>query len=237
MLCSHVKSYLSRLSSYDYAMHMDHANARRELDRLIINSGASYAALSRMLGRNAAYIQQYIKRGSPDRLEESDRRLLADYFGVDEALLGGPSLGARGQPTMLMVPKLDVQPSAGPGGSADSEVTLSHYGFDRRWLRQISGGKPETLSIVRVRGDSMAPTLIDGDDILVDRMEGSIALRDGIHVLQLNDALLVKRITLGPASRKLTVTSDNPAYPSWNDIAADDVRIVGRVVWAGRKLG
>ncbi len=219
------------------SLRMDNANARRELDRLVTNSGASYAALSRMLGRNAAYIQQYIKRGTPDRLEERDRRLLADYFGVDEALLGGASLGTRGQPTMLMVPKLDAQPSAGPGGSVDSEVTLSHYGFDRRWLRQISGGRPETLSIVRVRGDSMAPTLIDGDDILVDRMEGGSALRDGIHVLQLNDSLLVKRIALGPAIGRLTVASDNPAYPSWNDVAAADVRIVGRVVWAGRKLG
>jgi len=216
---------------------MDHVDSRRELDRLIANSGASYAALSRMLGRNAAYIQQYIKRGSPDRLEERDRRLLADYFGVDESLLGGPSLGARGQSTMLMIPKLDVQPSAGPGGSVDSEVTLTHYGFDRRWLRQISGGRPETLSIVRVRGDSMAPTLIDGDDILVDYMESRSALRDGIYVLQLDNALLVKRIALGPASNKLTVTSDNPAYPSWTNIATDDVRIVGRVIWTGRKLG
>jgi len=216
---------------------MDHVDSRRELDRLIANSGASYAALSRMLGRNAAYIQQYIKRGSPDRLEERDRRLLADYFGVDESLLGGPSLGARGQSTMLMIPKLDVQPSAGPGGSVDSEVTLTHYGFDRRWLRQISGGRPETLSIVRVRGDSMAPTLIDSDDILVDYMESRSALRDGIYVLQLDNALLVKRIALGPASNKLTVTSDNPAYPSWTNIATDDVRIVGRVIWTGRKLG
>lgn len=217
-------------------MRMDHANPRRELDRLIANSGASYAALSRMLGRNAAYIQQYIKRGSPDRLDEGDRRLLAAYFGVDETLLGGPSLGAHGESTMLMIPKLDVQPSAGPGGSVDSEVTLTHYGFDRRWLRQITGGRPETLSIVRVRGDSMAPTLIDGDDILVDHTEGRSVLRDGIYVFQFDNALLVKRIALGPASGKLTVISDNLAYPSWTDIAADDVRITGRVIWTGRKL-
>lgn len=215
---------------------MNHADARNELDRLIANSGTSYAALSRMLGRNAAYIQQYIKRGSPARLEERDCRLLANYFGVDEAILGGPSLGTQGSPSMVMVPKLDVQPSAGPGGSVDSEVTLSHYGFDRRWLRQISGGRPETLSIVRVRGDSMAPTLIDGDDILVDRMESGFDLRDGIHVLQLDGALLVKRIALGPSSGLLTVTSDNPTYPSWRNLEAKDIYIVGRVVWAGRKL-
>lgn len=216
---------------------MDDVDARSELDRLITNSATSYAALSRMLGRNPAYIQQFIKRGSPSRLEESDRRILSNFFGVDEALLGGPSLSAPGQPKMMLVPKLDVQPSAGFGASINNEVTISHYGFDQRWLRQISGTKPEALSIVRVRGDSMAPTLIDGDDILVNRIEDISNLREGIYVLQFDDALLVKRIGLGPKSGKISVTSDNSAYPSWENIAADDVRIVGRVVWAGRKLG
>lgn len=216
---------------------MDDDQARRELDRLIANSSTSYVGVSRMIRRNAAYIQQYIKRGTPAYLEERDRRLIADFFGVDEALLGPSASGAGRQQTMLMVPKLDVQASAGPGAALDGEVTLSHYGFDRRWLRQISQGKPENLSIVRVRGDSMAPTLVDGDDILVEQVDGSMTLRDGIYVLQRDDALLVKRLALSPASGKLTIASDNPAYPSWNDCAVEDVRVVGRIVWAGRKLG
>ena len=60
------------------------------LERLIEERGEDYAGLSRLLGRNPAYVQQYIKRGTPRRLAEEDRRLLARYFGVDEALLGGP---------------------------------------------------------------------------------------------------------------------------------------------------
>lgn len=216
---------------------MDNEQARLELDRLIRLKGTSYAALSRMLGRNAAYVQQYIRRGSPSRLEDRDRRLLADHFGVEEQLLsrGAPASGSAS--ALLMVPKLDVQASAGPGAELGSEVTLAYYGFDRRWLRELSRSKPENLSIVRVRGDSMAQTLIDGDDILVDRVDGSTRLRDGIYVLQRDEALLVKRLALSPATGKLTIGSDNPAYPSWSDCAADDVRIVGRVVWTGRRLG
>ena len=212
-------------------------SARRELDRLITNSSASYAAISRMIGRNAAYIQQYVKRGTPDYLDERDRRRIADFFGVDEALLGPSSFVAGRQQAILMVPKLDVQASAGPGAAVGEGITLSHYGFDRNWLRQISHGQPEKLSIVRVRGDSMAPTLIDGDDILVEPVAVSMALRDGIYVLQRDETLLVKRIAVSPASGTLSIASDNPAYPSWNDCAVDDVRIAGRVVWAGRKLG
>ena len=70
---------------------MTNDDARAALQRLIEERGEDYAGLSRLLGRNAAYVQQYIKRGSPRRLAEDDRRLLARYFGVDEARLGGPA--------------------------------------------------------------------------------------------------------------------------------------------------
>jgi len=64
-------------------------NGRDELERLIQEHGENYTSLSRLLNRNAAYIQQFIKRGSPQRLAEEDRRILARHFGVSEALLGG----------------------------------------------------------------------------------------------------------------------------------------------------
>ena len=50
--------------------------------------------------------------------------------------------------------------------------------------------------MIRVAGDSMAPTLGDGDDILVDRGDGAERLRDGIYVLRLDGALVVKRLVL-----------------------------------------
>ena len=50
-------------------------DARAALERLIEERGEDYAALSRLIGRNAAYIQQFIKRGTPKRLSEEDRRV------------------------------------------------------------------------------------------------------------------------------------------------------------------
>jgi phage repressor protein C with HTH and peptisase S24 domain len=51
----------------------------------------------------------------------------------------------------------------------------------------------------------------------------------------MDDALMVKRLSLRPAQR-LSVLSDNPAYPGWSDVEPDSVTIIGRVVWAGRKI-
>ncbi len=85
---------------------MAEADARAALQRLIEERREDYSSLSRLLGRNAAYVQQYVKRGTPRRLAEEDRRLLARYFGVAEALLGGPEEPSRESPPLVRVPRL-----------------------------------------------------------------------------------------------------------------------------------
>ena len=69
---------------------MDNTAIRLRLDALITAAGEDYASLSRLLGRNPTYVQQFVKRGVPRRLSEDDRRLLAQHFGIAERLLGGP---------------------------------------------------------------------------------------------------------------------------------------------------
>jgi Peptidase S24-like len=209
---------------------------RAVLEQLIRERGEDYVGLSRLLGRNPAYVQQYIKRGSPRRLAEEDRRLLARYFGVDEALLGGAAGGGQGE-GLVSVPRLDVKASAGPGALDSEERRLGRIGFDAAWLRRLglAGGGPGRLSVIRVDGDSMTPTLSDGDEILVDREDGAGRLRDGIYVLRVEETLVVKRLAVGPGGR-LSVRSDNEAYPGWPDLDPGAVDVVGRVVWVGRRL-
>jgi phage repressor protein C with HTH and peptisase S24 domain len=193
--------------------------------------------LSRLIGRNPAYIQQFIKRGTPRRLAEDDRRTLARYFGVDENTLapcGARPADASGG--LVPIPRLDVGASAGPGALLEGEQIVSNVAFDRRWLRQLCGGRPEDLSIIRVQGDSMVPTLSDTDEIMVDTGDGAARMRDGIYVMRRDEELIVKRVAVNPATRRLTVKSDNPAYPVWPECDSDALAIVGRVVWAGRKV-
>lgn len=214
---------------------MNDEEARSALARLIEERGEDFAGLSRLLGRNPAYVQQYIKRGSPRRLAEEDRRRLARYFGVDEALLGAPQEIGSESP-MVAVPRLEIGVSAGAGAFGGDERPRPHIAFDPAWLRRVARGSPDQLSIVRVQGDSMFPTLNDGDEILVDRGDGADRLRDGIYVLRNDDMLMVKRLAVNPVTRTVSIRSDNPHYPGWPDCDLASIDPVGRVVWAGRRL-
>lgn len=206
---------------------MDSEAVRRNLRELVRSSGSSFAELSRLLGRNPAYIQQYVSRGHPAKLEAEDRSKLCRFFGVSESILGGTAEGA-----LVKVPRLDVQASAGSGRNVDGEVAVGAYHFDPKWLARLTQSKPGDLSIISVTGDSMMPTLGNGDDVLVDTSDRRI--RDGVYVLRRDDDLIVKRLGVSPASGNLTVASDNPAYPTWTDVPPETIVVIGRVVWAGR---
>jgi phage repressor protein C with HTH and peptisase S24 domain len=216
---------------------MEQVDQRAALERLVTERREDYAALSRLLGKNPAYIQQFIKRGVPRRLSEQDRQTLAAYFRIDEELLGGPARAATNPGGELVaVKRLAIGASAGAGALTDGEEAFSHVAFDKQWLRRLCSGRSDDLSIILVEGDSMAPTLADGDEIMVDRGDAAARIRDGIYVLRRDDELLVKRVAASPASGRITLKSDNPAYPTWPDLDLADLTIIGRVVWAGRKV-
>lgn len=217
---------------------MESNEPRAVLAKLIEERREDYAGLSRLIGRNAAYIQQFIKRGTPRKLAEPDRQTLARYFGIDEELLGAPPTDSAPQAAgdLIAIPRYSVVASAGPGALDGTEQPVAHLGFSKATIEQLSRARPKDLSIIRVEGDSMFPTLSDGDDIMVDRSAVLRKISDGIYVLRRDDTLLVKRITVHPTRSTLTIASDNPAYASWADCAPNDVQILGRVVWAGRKI-
>jgi len=209
---------------------------RLVLQRLCLERGEDFAGLSRMLGRNPAYIQQFVRRGVPKRLGESERRKLARYFGIPESALGGPPERGREGRGLVSVSRHPVTVSAGAGAIVSAEIGRPYFAFDERWLKALTATGTDKLSIVRVEGDSMAPTLNAGDDILVDLSDCGERLRDGIYVLRVDDALLVKRLAINPLGRRVTVQSDNPSYPDWPDCELSEINCIGRVIWSGRKI-
>ena len=209
---------------------------RSYLAKLIEDRREDFSALSRLLGRNPAYIQQFVKRGTPKRLAEADRQTLARYFDVDEHLLGGPASVSNIAAGLIPIARYSVGASAGHGAHNEGETPIAQLGFSKAWLDQLTRAKPDDLSIIKVVGDSMFPTLADGDDIMVERSSALQSVNDGIYVLRRDETLMVKRITINPSRGSFTVSSDNAAYASWPDCAPDDIAVLGRVVWAGRRI-
>lgn len=218
--------------------HFSPDGVRARLLELSQARGVSLASLSDLLGRNPSYLQQFIRKGSPRRLEEQDRRTLARFFGIPEEELRSPqensyveSPRSGEQGDWIAVPRLDLGASAGPGAVPDTESAFDTFRFSRRWLAE-QGLDGARLSAITVAGDSMEPLLNDGDEILVDTAPRSF--RDGIHVVRLGDTLLVKRVAQAGAGR-LALLSQNLAYPPI-EVAAEEVTIIGRVVWKGGRI-
>ena len=202
---------------------------RTTLLAAVDKAGSSLIRLSRLLGRNDAYLQQFVTRGSPRRLPERERAILSDYLGVAEAALGGPPDG-RG----VAVRRLDVAASAGPGALSEDDRVAGIEHFPATMLRRLALN-PDSLTLIAARGDSMLPTIADQDDILVDTGDRRVGRRPTIFVLRIDGALNVKRLHL--AQKMIVVVSDNPVAAAIAPIPAATADVVGRVVWLGRKLG
>jgi len=206
--------------------------ARERLAHLTREKGTSLASLSRMLGRNTTYLQQYISKGSPRKLEEDDRRKLARFFAVPETELGASQEKSyTADRDWVDVPRLPVQASAGPGAAEQGGAAFDNFRFSQRWLRE-QGLEPTKLSAVRVVGDSMEPLLREGDDLLVDMAERPF--RDGIFVVRLDDNLLVKRVTSQGGGR-FSLLSQNLSYPPLS-VTGEALQFLGRVVWKSGRL-
>jgi phage repressor protein C with HTH and peptisase S24 domain len=134
-----------------------------------------------------------------------------------------------------LIPRLDIQASAGNGRVALHEDPLEYLAFQSDWLRG-RGINPSTARILTARGDSMEETIRDGDVLLVDASIDRV--RDNsIYVVVYGEMVLVKRIH-GRLNGSFQLISDNPRYPP-EEVSAgevDQLNIAGRVMWFGRSI-
>lgn len=152
-------------------------------------------------------------------------------FAEEEALVFARDF----PPSFSLVPRLDVQASAGSGAIGYGEDPLDYLAFRTEWLRG-RGINPNAARILTVRGDSMEETIRDGDVLLVDTSIDQVK-DNAIYVLVLSSAVLVKRVHLR-ANGTVQLISDNPRYAP-EEISASDVEmlnIAGRVMWFGRSI-
>jgi len=144
-----------------------------------------------------------------------------------------------------MIPLLDTEVAADVVGTWPTEKIVDYYPFKRVWLRKISGSseeKPKRFVLLRCRGDSMSPTINNGEVMLVDtNLNRRIEIEDNaIYIVRReDDTIAVKRVVQkGP--NVLLCLSDNINYkPFTIKIESEKTiqdYIIGRVLWIGREL-
>jgi phage repressor protein C with HTH and peptisase S24 domain len=192
--------------------------------------GWSQQDVANLLNTTAVSVGRYERQDQ--RLDLPLLRRLAKIFDVTIGEIAGEP---RINPDHYPVPVFDLRVAAGAGALAQDAEPVGHLMFREQWLRRITNDI-RRLFVLEVSGDSMWETLHDGDHVLVDPAQSN-PRREGLYVIRLDDMLQVKRISMHPVKKLLTVKSDNPAYPSYDGIRPEDVSIMGRVVWIGRSLG
>ena len=144
---------------------------RQRILGLIAQNRSNLRMASLAIGRNAAYLHQFIHRGTPRVLAEDDREALAKHLGCspEEIKHGQPPSGeARPQPPPAgpravpmgysAVPEIDVRAAAGPGAwNEEVEQTKATWLLADPLIRHEFQARPEDLRMITVAGDSMEP--------------------------------------------------------------------------------
>jgi phage repressor protein C with HTH and peptisase S24 domain len=89
------------------------------------------------------------------------------------------------------------------------------------------------MVLIKVSGDSMEPTLLNGDLVLVDRGRDYLDPQGGVYAIALDDVIMIKRVQ--PTGDRVRIISDNKMYEPF-EVKADQVRVNGKVIWFAREL-
>ena len=132
---------------------------------------------------------------------------------------------------MIAVPRMSATLSAGGGSHEVGAYAVETHAFPRQWLSRM--GNPSQMVFLDVVGNSMEPSICDGDMVLVDRT-GTRATTHGVFAVGFEDTLYIKRVE--QRSGMVILHSDNPDYSAM-EICGDELhsfRILGKVIWLCR---
>lgn len=137
----------------------------------------------------------------------------------------------------VFVPKLEVRASAGAGQLAPAPaIDGDVVAFREDWMRRIGLHAGRAQALVAV-GDSMEPTIRDGDLLLIDRSIDHV-MDNGIYVVVLGGYVMVKRMQIR-RDGSVVLRSDNADRYDDEVVPAEDVHeliVEGRVRWFGRTI-
>lgn len=196
----------------------------------------SVLSFAKKSGMSEGVMRSYIRGDtfpSLDRLEA-----IANAANVDISWLvtGNTSTGEVKLDVMperiIEKPKFNIVAAAGGGSFIDTETPAEYYTFTHSFLKRHRLLHAD-LCVIDARGDSMEPTISDGDELVLKLIhEPSYKPLDGVYVFNHNNSLRVKRLEFDMVQDGYRIISDNKLYPeefiSRNDLG--DINVIGKVV-------
>jgi transcriptional regulator with XRE-family HTH domain len=192
--------------------------------------------LSWIRGTSDTMIDMFDDKG--ERINEDQLQSLAV-----KKMLESPKSSFRAQPStdeaaqylgLAMIPHLELGYSMGGGNVISDYPRVGVMPFFRDWLRPMMKGSFADLFVARGEGDSMVPTLMDGDLILIDMAQKTITQQDRLWALSYGDLGMIKRVRKLPDGG-YQINSDNPAVTPMTAYDGE-MHVVGRVIWIGRRV-
>lgn len=136
---------------------------------------------------------------------------------------------------LAIIPELEIGYSMGGGATIFEQYEQRGVvPFQREWLRSMMRGAITDLFVARGEGDSMQPTILDGDIVLIDTAQKDIRQQDRIWAVSYGDLGVIKRVRRTPRGT-YQLLSDNAAVPPV-ECADGEMHVVGRVIWIGRRI-
>lgn len=135
---------------------------------------------------------------------------------------------------LAFLPEVDIGYSMGGGSVIEAYEQTGVVPFSRTWLRSVMTGTVGDLFVARGDGDSMEPTLKDGDIVLIDTAQKTIRHQDRIWAVAYGELGMIKRVRRTPAGTYLLL-SDNHTVPPV-ECHDEEMQVIGRVCWIGRRI-
>ena len=156
---------------------------------------------------------------------------------IPKSLLGFPEaedLNEARAYDYTLIPLSEAYLTAGCFSFVPSNKRSKLMAFSREWLCSYSTGVKNVV-LMYVRGNSMSPTIEDGDLVMLDAGR-SVVHDGGIYAIGINNSIAVKRLRLQVGGDTIQVLNDNrKEYPP-AEVSSKDLNIIGQIIWYAREL-
>lgn len=215
----------------------------QRIQALLDERGESRADLCRKTGIKYHSINPLWVRPAA-KISAENAAAVAKYLGVSVPYIlrgeADKSETTTGSEEADLIPIYNVEAAAGHGALVEGEDVVDLLALPPGYIRKLTSANPRNLTIISVKGDSMNPTLKDDDIVMLDMTKRDLSY-DGIFVFRDlgtsdGNGLQVKRIGRGTRRGYVMLISDNNRLWPPVERAADEIEVVGRVIWTGSKV-